>query len=273
MTWRETFHLIKSDIKRRAYSDGRKPGFPSYLTLAMSPQGMAVIIIRLQRYFYCRGPYIISKILAVLNIVMFFDGSSSAMRNQRGIYDRSCQWRHNSRQWRESGKNCILMHQCTLGIKAVEDIPLSEVHVVLGDEVIVGAGARIMGNISIGHHSQIGMNALVTKSFPPYSVIVGVPACQIKTISPDTSTPTDYRDFLKTIDNPSASPKKSLPDTFRLIREDLIYLSYVNGKSFNWTNYLKFILDPSAFSVVIFRFSHWLDVIGLRLLARNSFFS
>jgi serine O-acetyltransferase len=267
MTWRETFHLIKSDIKRRAYSDGRKPYWSSYLTLAMSPQGMTVIIIRLQRYFYCRGLYIISKILAVLNIIMFSTEVHPQCEISEGfmIGHASGVIIHGNAR---IGKNCILMHQCTLGIKEVENIPLSEVHVVLGDEVIVGAGARIMGNISIGHHSQIGMNAMVIKSFPPYSVIVGVPARQIKAISPDTSAPIDYRDSLKPIDNSIASPKKSLPNTFRLIREDLIYLSYVNGKSFNWTNYLKFILDPSAFSVVIFRFSHWLDGIGLRLLAR-----
>jgi serine O-acetyltransferase len=270
MTWRETFHLIRSDIKRRAYSDGRKPCLSSYLTLAASPQGMAVIIIRLQRYFYCRDHYIISKILGTLNIMMFSTEVHPQCEIREGfmIGHASGVIIHSNAR---IGKNCILMHQCTLGIREVADIPLSEVHVVLGDEVMVGAGARIIGNIAIGHHSQIGMNALVTESFPPYSVIVGVPAHRIKAISPDTSAPINYKDSLKPIDNSTVSPKKSLPDTFRLIREDLIYRSYVNGKSFSWTNYVKFILDPSAFSVVIFRFSHWLDGLGLRLLARILF--
>jgi serine O-acetyltransferase len=45
----------------------------------------------------------------------------------------------------------------------------------LEDNVVVGAGAKILGAITIGANSRIGANAVVVKSVPPNSVVVGVP--------------------------------------------------------------------------------------------------
>jgi serine O-acetyltransferase len=48
-------------------------------------------------------------------------------------------------------------------------------HPTVGDRVIIGAGAKILGPITIGHDSQIGANAVVVKPVPSGSVVVGVP--------------------------------------------------------------------------------------------------
>lgn len=48
-------------------------------------------------------------------------------------------------------------------------------HPSLGDNVVVGAGAKILGDITIGDNSYIGANAVVIKDVPPHSTIVGVP--------------------------------------------------------------------------------------------------
>jgi serine O-acetyltransferase len=48
-------------------------------------------------------------------------------------------------------------------------------HPTLEDRVVVGAGAKILGPITIGAGSRIGANAVVLKSVPPDSVVVGVP--------------------------------------------------------------------------------------------------
>ncbi|MGV8813328.1 MAG: acyltransferase [Gelidibacter sp.] len=55
--------------------------------------------------------------------------------------------------------------------------------VVIENNVWIGEGVAIMPNVTIGENSIIGANAVVTKSFPPNSVIGGVPAKLIKTIS------------------------------------------------------------------------------------------
>lgn len=49
----------------------------------------------------------------------------------------------------------------------------------------IGAGAVIAGPITIGHDSIVGANAVVLKDVPPYSVVVGIPAKVIKTITPE----------------------------------------------------------------------------------------
>jgi len=48
-------------------------------------------------------------------------------------------------------------------------------HPTVGDRAIIGAGAQVLGPVTIGHDSQIGANAVVVKPVPPGSVVVGVP--------------------------------------------------------------------------------------------------
>lgn len=48
-------------------------------------------------------------------------------------------------------------------------------HPTVGDRVTIGAGAKILGPIAIGHDSQIGANAVVVRPVPAHSVVVGVP--------------------------------------------------------------------------------------------------
>jgi len=48
-------------------------------------------------------------------------------------------------------------------------------HPTVGDRVTIGAGAKILGPITIGHDSRIGANAVVVRTVPPNSVVVGVP--------------------------------------------------------------------------------------------------
>ncbi|VVB66312.1 2,3,4,5-tetrahydropyridine-2,6-dicarboxylate N-acetyltransferase [Candidatus Gugararchaeum adminiculabundum] len=49
-------------------------------------------------------------------------------------------------------------------------------HPTIEKDVVIGAGAILLGPITIGHNSKVGAGSVVTKSFPPYSTIVGVPA-------------------------------------------------------------------------------------------------
>jgi serine O-acetyltransferase len=48
-------------------------------------------------------------------------------------------------------------------------------HPTLGNRVVVGAGAKVLGNITIGDNVQIGANAVVIRDVPANSVVVGVP--------------------------------------------------------------------------------------------------
>ncbi len=48
-------------------------------------------------------------------------------------------------------------------------------HPTIQSRVVIGAGAKVLGNISIGHDSQIGASSVVLRSVPPHATVVGVP--------------------------------------------------------------------------------------------------
>ena len=70
------------------------------------------------------------------------------------------------------GDNVALFQGVTLGGTGKET---GKRHPTLGDNIVVGAGAKILGNIEIGPNSYIGANAVVLKSTPSNTTIVGVP--------------------------------------------------------------------------------------------------
>ena len=72
----------------------------------------------------------------------------------------------------EVGRNVSLYHGVTLGGVSLQK---GKRHPTLEDNVTVGAGAKVLGNIIIGQGSRIGANAVVVKTVPPNSVVVGVP--------------------------------------------------------------------------------------------------
>ncbi|MCJ7435204.1 MAG: serine O-acetyltransferase [Anaerolineales bacterium] len=72
----------------------------------------------------------------------------------------------------EVGDNVTLYHGVTLGGTNTQK---TKRHPTVEDHVVIGAGAKVLGAITIGAASRIGANAVVVKSVPPNSVIVGVP--------------------------------------------------------------------------------------------------
>jgi serine O-acetyltransferase len=72
----------------------------------------------------------------------------------------------------EVGENVTLYHGVTLGGTSLHK---TKRHPTIEDHVVIGAGAKVLGAITIGEHSRIGANAVVVKSTPPDSVVVGVP--------------------------------------------------------------------------------------------------
>ncbi|TFG18560.1 MAG: serine O-acetyltransferase [Promethearchaeota archaeon] len=70
------------------------------------------------------------------------------------------------------GKNVTLYQGVTLGGTSLER---KKRHPTLGDNIIVGAGAKILGPVTIGNNVRIGANSVVTKDIPNDCVVVGVP--------------------------------------------------------------------------------------------------
>jgi serine O-acetyltransferase len=71
------------------------------------------------------------------------------------------------------GDDCIIRQGVTLGNRHLEK-PLEAP--VLGRAVNIGAGAKILGNVHIGDHANIGANAVVLTDVPAHALAVGIPA-------------------------------------------------------------------------------------------------
>lgn len=75
------------------------------------------------------------------------------------------------------GSDVTIYQGVTLGGTALERIKR---HPTIGDRVIIGSGAKILGDITVGSDTRIGANAVVTKSVKDHSVVVGVPGQVIR---------------------------------------------------------------------------------------------
>ena len=71
------------------------------------------------------------------------------------------------------GDDVLLYHGVTLGGTSVKH---EKRHPTLGDDIVIGAGATVLGNVTIGSHSMIGANADVVTDAPEGSLLVGSPA-------------------------------------------------------------------------------------------------
>jgi serine O-acetyltransferase len=82
----------------------------------------------------------------------------------------------------EVGEDVMIYHGVTLGGSGRDT---GKRHPTIGDRVVIGAGAKVLGAIKIGDDSRIGANAVVVKEVPSSAVVVGVPG-QIISARPGT---------------------------------------------------------------------------------------
>ena len=80
------------------------------------------------------------------------------------------------------GDDVLIYHGVTFGGKTLDPVKR---HPTVGNNVIVGAGAKLIGNITIGDNCAIGSNAVVTKDMPNGTVAVGVNARLLPMVGED----------------------------------------------------------------------------------------
>ncbi|MEZ0497977.1 serine O-acetyltransferase [Sphingomonas sp. IW22] len=73
------------------------------------------------------------------------------------------------------GSNCTIYHQVTLGGARRGDFKANR-YPSVGDDVVLYAGAKLLGGIRVGNHVEVGANAVVRCDVPDNSVAVGIPA-------------------------------------------------------------------------------------------------
>ena len=71
------------------------------------------------------------------------------------------------------GSNIYVEHQVTIGAERNQNP-------ILGSDIFIGAGAKIVGAVSVGDGARIGANAVVVDDVPPHTTVVGIPARPVR---------------------------------------------------------------------------------------------
>lgn len=126
------------------------------------------------------------------------------------------------------GDNVTLYHDVTLGGTSWQ---AGIRHPQLGNDVIVGAGAQLLGPIHIGDGARIGSNAVVVKDVPTGATVVGIPARQVVADAPEVhhekfqayGTPQDEAAF------PNQQSLKSMMDELKTLSDRVTQLEAANA--------------------------------------------
>ena len=115
----------------------------------------------------------------------------------------------------EIGENVTLFQGVSLGGTGKEK---GKRHPTLGDNVVIGAGAKVLGGITIGNNVYIGANAVVLKSVPDDCTVVGVPGRCVKIEGKSISRATLRHDLLP---DPILARLENLENEIQSVEHDI----------------------------------------------------
>lgn len=164
------FRRVKEDIQ--AVRD-RDPAARSTLEVLLCYPGLhALFCHRVAHFFHRRGLILMPRLISHLS--RFFTGieihpgasigSSFFIDHGMGVVIG---------ETTEIGSNVTIYQGVTLGGTGKEK---GKRHPTIGDNVVVGTGAKVLGPITIGENSRVGAGSVVLSSAPPNSTVVGIPA-------------------------------------------------------------------------------------------------
>lgn len=165
--------LLRTDAERLV---GAPVSRTKMLRLMLSDPGfLAVTLFRFQSWVLGKGFTAAAQLIKMLNVVLTGAeltpgcqiGPSLIIRHPSGIVIGV---------GAVIGANCTLLHQVTLGEIAGDGSDPEHRYPVVGDNVVISAGAKLIGRIHVGDNTVIGANAVVLQDVPPNCVAVGVPA-------------------------------------------------------------------------------------------------
>ena len=163
------FETIKEDIQ---VVFERDPASRSALeTLIASPGFHAILLHRLNHWLWTKNLYLLARFSAHLS--RFLTGVEihpGANLGRRFFIDHGMGIVIGETS--EIGDDCSIYHGVTLGGTTWQK---GKRHPTLKDGVIIGAGAKVLGPITLGANARIGSNAVVVKDVPDDATVVGIP--------------------------------------------------------------------------------------------------
>lgn len=152
------------------------PAITSSLEVLLYPSFKAQLYHKLSYYFYSRKHFLIARYIserakrksgieihpgATIGKRLFIDHGTGVVIGETAVI----------------GDDVVMFHGVTLGGTGKEK---GKRHPTVGNNVFIGSGAKILGNIKIGNNSKIGANAVVLKNVKSNVTVVGVPAKEVK---------------------------------------------------------------------------------------------
>jgi len=122
------------------------------------------------------------------------------------------------------GNNCTIYHGVTLGGRGHQKG--AKRHPEIGDNVLIGAGAKILGPVTIGSGSSIGANAVILHDVPNNSTVVGVPGKIVKIESAGESHAVALDHYIT--DDPTEAEVKELAKVVSELQERLYHIQRQN---------------------------------------------
>lgn len=161
---------IQSDIDSVKKRD---PAARSTLEILLTYSGLhAVLMYRASHWFYTKKLYTIARCISQLARLLTGIEIHPGAKIGKGFFID-----HGSGvvigETAEIGDNCLVYQGVTLGGTGKEK---GKRHPTLGNNVMVGAGARVLGPFKVGDNAKIAANAVVLEEVPPNCTAVGVPA-------------------------------------------------------------------------------------------------
>lgn len=154
----------------------RDPAIHSTIEVFLYPCFKALIYYKISKFFYIRKHYVIARYIsekakrktgieihpgATIGKGLFIDHGTGVVIGETAII----------------GNNVTMFHGVTLG--GVGKVK-GKRHPTIGNNVFIGTGAKILGDITIGDNSKIGANSVVLKDIPNNATVVGVPGKIVK---------------------------------------------------------------------------------------------
>jgi serine acetyltransferase len=176
-TIKQTISLIRSDMQTRCNYENKALNVRQVLKFFLHSGAICCMVYRWQIFFYTNHLGFFAGLCKLFNSVVFTVDIDSKTEIGPGFFPlHRCYIVIGPNV--KIGKNCMMAHQnavCASPFYSAATVD-SRQGPTIGDDVVMGGGACITGNITIGNNVHVSMNASVEKSFPDNVVLFGVPA-------------------------------------------------------------------------------------------------